>query len=196
MVVQVVHGLSRCWPWTSSAKQVLMLNVLEEVLELAGAEACAPVLAPIAHLLARCVAASHFQVSERALQFWHNQALSAGLLGRAHAPLVLPALYAPLFMQAQGHWNPTVEALAAAVLKHYADADTETFERCAAGAGAAAAAAAAAAAPPAQPQGASAGAIANRAVALGKDEEARQARREQWRSIDAAFAPGGGGLGR
>jgi len=36
--VPILNGLIRYWPWSSSAKQVLMMNELEEILELLGHE--------------------------------------------------------------------------------------------------------------------------------------------------------------
>jgi serine/threonine-protein phosphatase 2A regulatory subunit B' len=36
--VPILHGLIRYWPWSSSAKQVLVMNELEEILELLGHE--------------------------------------------------------------------------------------------------------------------------------------------------------------
>ena len=187
MIVPVCAGLTKCWPWTSSAKQVLMLNVLEEVLELAGAEACAPVLPSLTHLLSRCLAASHFQVVERALLLWHNHALAAGVLGGAHAGSVLPRLLPPLQRLSAGHWNPSVHALAGAVLKHYEEVDSAAYYRCAAAASASAAQAAQAA----LVAGVRAGggvSVGGGAAAQGSKEEALRARREAWRQFDAAAA--------
>mgnify|MGYP002023242004 FL=1 len=36
--VPILNGLIRYWPWSSSSKQVLMMNELEEILELLGHE--------------------------------------------------------------------------------------------------------------------------------------------------------------
>ena len=48
-----------------------------------------------------------------------------------YAPEVLPLLYSSLVKNASGHWNTTVETLAANVLKHYQDADPALFDKCA-----------------------------------------------------------------
>lgn len=130
-VVPVITGLIRCWPWSSSAKQITLLNEVEEVLELAGPEAVQPILRPLFRTLARCVGSSHFQVAERALFLWNNEnLLTHGILSRAHAAEVLPLLHAALQRNASGHWNATVETLAQNVLKHYMDADPAAYERC------------------------------------------------------------------
>jgi hypothetical protein len=58
----VVEGLVKSWPWTSSSKQVVFLNELEEVLELMGAEQVEQVLEPLFRTIAKCVGSRHFQV--------------------------------------------------------------------------------------------------------------------------------------
>jgi serine/threonine-protein phosphatase 2A regulatory subunit B' len=131
-VTFVITGLCKNWPWSSSAKQIVLLNELEEVLELSGHEAAAPALKPFFYMLARCVAAPHFQVAERALFLWRSEALASGVLGKPHVALALPALYAALSKQAAGHWNPTVETLAGSVLAHYQKCDPALFDKCAA----------------------------------------------------------------
>jgi len=134
-VVPVVQGLIRCWPWSSSSKQITLLNELEEVLELAGPEAVQPILRPLFRTLARCVGSTHFQVAERSLFLWNNEHLLAhGILSRAHAGEVLPLLFTSLQRNASGHWNTNVETLAQNVLKHYMDADPACYERCVAAA--------------------------------------------------------------
>ena len=118
-VTYVITGLCKHWPWASSAKQFLLLNELEEVLELAGHEAAAPALGSFFYVLKRCVAAPHFQVAERALFLWRSESLQSGVLGKPYASTVLPLLFDALVKQGAGHWNPTVETLANGVLAHY-----------------------------------------------------------------------------
>ena len=66
----VVEGLIKCWPWTSSSKQVVFLNELEEVLELMGAEQIEKVLEPLFRTVAKCVGCRHFQV--RVCMVWYG----------------------------------------------------------------------------------------------------------------------------
>jgi serine/threonine-protein phosphatase 2A regulatory subunit B' len=157
----VIRGLIKCWPLSSSAKQITLLNELEEVLDLAGPDAVLPVARQLFRALARCVGSTHFQVAERALFLWNNEALtSSGILAKAHAPVVLPLLFAALTKNASGHWNNTVETLAQNVLKHYQEGDAALYERCAA----------AAAREPAA------------------DAEEAKARAARWAAVDAAAA--------
>jgi serine/threonine-protein phosphatase 2A regulatory subunit B' len=110
----VIKGLVRSWPLSSSSKQITLLNELEEVLELAGPDHVLPVARPLFLTLAKCVGSTHFQVAERALFLWNNEALvTSGILSKAYASDVLPLLYTALTKNASGHWNTTVSTTAA-----------------------------------------------------------------------------------
>lgn len=167
--VPIITGLIKAWPWSSSSKQIVYLNELEEVLELAGPDAVQPVMRPLFLTLGKCVGSTHFQVAERALFLWNNEhLLNHGVLSKAYAGTVLPIIFSSLQANSSGHWNPTVETLAQNVLKHYMDADAALYERCA-------------------------------AAAASEPEEkaaAAAARRERWRAVEAAAAavaaPAGG----
>lgn len=73
--IPTIIGLLKCWPWSCSAKQVLLLNELEEILELIGPEQLEKVYEPLFKAMAQCVGSSHFQVAERALFLWNNDHL-------------------------------------------------------------------------------------------------------------------------
>lgn len=92
----------------------------------------ATVAAMVGRVLAQCASSPHFQVAERCLLLWNNERLAGagGLLGRAHADVMLPLLYPALTRvgAADGHWNDTVEALAANVLQLYRAWDPLTYD--------------------------------------------------------------------
>lgn len=71
----VVLGLIKSWPWTVSAKQVVFLNELEEILELMGPELIDTIIDQLFRTISKCVGSSHFQVAERALFLWNNDHL-------------------------------------------------------------------------------------------------------------------------
>lgn len=130
-LVIILAGILRGWPWTSSSKQIVYLNEIEEILGLSDAETIKPILKPLFTVLAKCVGCEHFQVAERALFLWNNEKLlNEGILSKAHVGIALPILFSSLQKQAAGHWNNTVEHLAKVVLKHYQDADRGLCDRC------------------------------------------------------------------
>ncbi|RHY17257.1 hypothetical protein DYB32_010546, partial [Aphanomyces invadans] len=105
----VVH-----WPKQSTAKQILFLNALEEVLE------CSPVdclndstKAKVTSVLAKCVASVHFQVAERTLFLWNSaQLVNHSIFNPQHTKQVLPILFPSLMVAFKTHWNVTVRMLA------------------------------------------------------------------------------------
>lgn len=129
--VPILNGLIRYWPWSSSAKQVLMMNELEEILELLGHEPLLLVRNVLFELIRKCLSSEHFQVTERTLFLWNNdQLINHGCLSKQHAPTLLPIIYTALVEKSEKHWNATVEGLATNVLKVYQDFDMKTYTMC------------------------------------------------------------------
>jgi len=129
--VPIVTGLVKFWPWATSAKTVLFLNELEEILELMGPDQLESVAPILYNCIKKCLASEHFQVAERTLFLWNNEHLvNVGCLSRAHAGSILPIIYGPLYKNSLGHWNGTVEGLAQNVLKLYMDYDMTLFDKC------------------------------------------------------------------
>lgn len=127
----IVNGLIKYWPWGSSAKVVLYLNELEEIMELMGPEELTELKDNLFPCIAKCLGSEHFQVAERTLFLWNNEHLvNVGCLSRGPAKDVLPIIYGPLYQNSVGHWNSTVEGLAQNVLKLYMDYDMNLFDQC------------------------------------------------------------------
>merc|ERR1711935_493312 len=59
----VLRGLLKYWPVTNSAKEVLFLGELEEILELTQATEFAKVMVLMFKQIARCISSAHFQVA-------------------------------------------------------------------------------------------------------------------------------------
>lgn len=128
LAVPVLKGLIKYWPSVNSAKEVLFLNEVEELLELTQAEEFQILLVPLFQQLARSIGSPHFQVAERALFLWHNEYIS-GLINE-HRKEVLPVLYPVLHVNSQSHWNPTVNNLTLNVLKIFMESDSALVEEC------------------------------------------------------------------
>jgi len=126
--VQVVMGLLKRWPITNSAKEVLFLVEMEELLELTHQPEFATVLNYLFRQLSKSMGSEHFQVAERALFYWHNEHI-CGLINDNRQE-VLPIVYPVLQANADKHWNPTVKGLASNVLKIFQDVDADLVLQC------------------------------------------------------------------
>ena len=124
----IILGLLRYWPVTSTSKEVLFLNEIEEILELTQPLEFARVETPLFKRIIACITSPHFQVAERALFLWNNDYILK-LIVNHRAELfhkLVPALYA----NSNSHWNQTVHGLTYNVLKLMMEADPALFESC------------------------------------------------------------------
>jgi len=126
--VSVLQGLLKYWPITNSAKEMLFLNELEELLELTQQEEFKQILGPLFRQLSHAIGSSHFQVAERALFLWHNDYIS-GLIADNRRD-ILPIIYPVLHFNSESHWNLTVKNLTYNVLKIFMELDTPLVEQC------------------------------------------------------------------
>lgn len=130
--VAIVKKLLSYWPWSSSIKQILLLDELEEIMELMTLEVLEKdgVLPLLLQTLSRCLASVHFQVAERTLLIWQNEHLiTDGLLKPQHSGVVLPHIL-PALLDGRGDWNKNVEGLARCVVEHYQSTDIELYDEC------------------------------------------------------------------
>jgi len=116
------------WPTTNSAKEVLFLNEIEDVLELSHGDDFKTVMVPLARQLAKSLGSSHFQIAERALFLWHNEYVSG--LFADNRSTILPILFPSLHANSQKHWNPTVLNLTQNVVKIFTDLDQPLVQEC------------------------------------------------------------------
>lgn len=122
----VIKGLLNFWPVTSSAKEVLFLNELEEVLELTKTEEFQEVAAPLFQQVAKSISSKHFQVAERALFLWNNEYISS--MSASYRQVVLPILYPALHSNSKQHWNQTVNTLTFNVIRMFMEVDGNLFD--------------------------------------------------------------------
>jgi len=123
-----ITSLLRFWPVSITAKQVLFLNEIEQILELTQPWDFHHVMVVLFRRLALCIRFPHFQVAERALFFWNNDYI-VKLINqnrRELFPIILEALYK------SKHWNSAVHGLTFNVLKLLMEADPELFDECSA----------------------------------------------------------------
>ena len=95
--IDISRGLITYWPWLNSAKQVLMVNELEEILEFVGYEQLIQIRDELWLLFKKQIGSTHFQVAERILFLWNNEHLvNSGCLSRQLSDTLFPVIYPEL----------------------------------------------------------------------------------------------------
>uniref|UniRef100_A0A2P2JEX4 Serine/threonine protein phosphatase 2A regulatory subunit n=2 Tax=Rhizophora mucronata TaxID=61149 RepID=A0A2P2JEX4_RHIMU len=124
----VIIGLLKYWPITNSSKEVMFLNELEEVLDSTRQPEFRRCMVPLFQQIASCLSSLHFQVAERALFLWNNEAVENLIMENRKVilPIVLPALERNF----RSHWNQAVRSLTLNVRKIFEDHDPELFNEC------------------------------------------------------------------
>lgn len=92
---EVVMGLLRYWPKINSPKEVMFLNEIEDIFEVMEPNEFLKIQIPLSAQLLKCIASSHFQVSEKVLCFWQNEYFLT--LVTENAEVVLPIIFASLY---------------------------------------------------------------------------------------------------
>ena len=124
----IILGLLRFWPVTSTAKEVLFINEIEEILELTQPLEFNRVLDPLFRRVNACITSPHFQVAERALFLWNNDYIMKLIVN--HRTQLFPKLIPSLYRNSKQHWNQTVHGLTYNVLKLLMEADPLLFDQC------------------------------------------------------------------
>mmetsp|Transcript_28928 Transcript_28928/g.25550 ORF Transcript_28928/g.25550 Transcript_28928/m.25550 type:complete len:563 (-) Transcript_28928:93-1781(-) len=123
----IIGGIIKYWPLTSSSKEVLLLNELEEIIEITPINQLKSFLQPIFKRLSKCIINQHFQVAERALFFWNNDLI--GTLTNDHKQQIFPIIVPALHNIKQIHWNNTVHSLSLNVTRMLIEIDTDLYTK-------------------------------------------------------------------
>merc|ERR1719499_1629274 len=123
----VIGGLLSYWPNQSAMKEQLFLNELEEVLEASTQKEVTKMLVPLFTQIAQCVSSPHFQVAERALFLWNNDAVAQ--FTNEHREQILPILYPALNANTSHHWNATVHSLAFNIIRMFMEMDIALWDK-------------------------------------------------------------------
>lgn len=124
----VLHHILDYWPRTFSAKEVLFLNEVEEILEMVQQPEFTVIMGPLFRRIAQCVGSPHFQVAERALFLWNNEYIVSLIAAERNA--VLPLVFEALYTNSRAHWNSTVHGLTCNVVKLFMEMDSTLFDQC------------------------------------------------------------------
>jgi len=128
MAEPIILGLLRFWPHSSSPKQVLFLNELEDLLELTQAPEFTKISPQLFERINACIDSPHFQVAERTLFLWNNEYIVSLIAQNRH--VILPIVLTSITENSQSHWNATVCSLGGNVLKLFQEMDKNFFKEC------------------------------------------------------------------
>ncbi|CAF1322899.1 unnamed protein product [Adineta ricciae] len=115
----IIKGLLKYWPKTSSVKEILFLNELEEILDIIDGQVFKSVCIPLFKQITRSATSSHFQVAERSLALWSNEYVVQMI--EENIEQILPVLLPPLCRISKSHWNTNIITLAYNLLKNLMD---------------------------------------------------------------------------
>merc|ERR1712151_874653 len=130
LAYDIIMAMRRFWPLSITAKQVLFLNNLEEMLEMTQPNEFLRLQEPLFRRLALCITCSHFQVAERTLFFWNNDYIVKLINQNRHA--LFPIIIGALYKNSKQHRNSAVHGLTFNVLKLLMEADPQLFDECSA----------------------------------------------------------------
>ncbi|XP_048585975.1 serine/threonine-protein phosphatase 2A 56 kDa regulatory subunit epsilon isoform isoform X1 [Nematostella vectensis] len=123
---EVILGLLRYWPKTSSQKEVMFLGEIEEILDVIDPAQFQKIEEALFKQIAKCVSSPHFQVAERALYFWNNEYIMS--LIEENSNVILPIMFSSLYRISKDHWNQTIVALVYNVLKTFMEMNGKLFD--------------------------------------------------------------------
>ncbi|KAI7853483.1 protein phosphatase 2A regulatory B subunit [Circinella umbellata] len=129
LTTEVILGILRYWPKVNSAKEIILLNELEDILEVSNPMELSKVMRPLFQRIARCVSSIHFQVAERTLYYWSNNNIVS--LINSNTDIVMPILFPSLYNHAKSHWNRTIQSLVYSALKMFMEVDPVLVDECA-----------------------------------------------------------------
>merc|ERR1712039_957722 len=130
LAYDIITVMLRFWPVSITAKQVLFLNELEEMLELTQPSDFHSMQEQLFRRLALCITCPHFQVAERTLFFWNNDYIVR--LINQNRQTTFPIIIGALYKNSKQHWNSAVHGLTFNVLKLLMEADPALFDVCSA----------------------------------------------------------------
>lgn len=124
---EVIQGLLTFWPVQSSSKEILFLNELDEILEITDKTEIHKIITPLFVQISKCLNSPHFQIAERSLFLWNNDAVASFTSDYNHE--ILPILYPSLAKNSKHHWNQTVQSLTFNVIRMFMDIDSALFDK-------------------------------------------------------------------
>ena len=132
--VPIINGVLKYYPFGNTAKELLFLDELQELIEVLSPSTLREVQEPIYRRLASCIEGEHFQIAEKALHFWGNEILNNTVIDtEMNRSVILPIVFKALYRNKDpdtAHWQVSIRDGAIFVLQRYEVADPELYARC------------------------------------------------------------------
>ncbi len=116
----------KIWPITNAAKEVLFLQELEEIFEMASTHDLSNIHVELFKRFSNCVISNHFQVAERILFLINNEQVQKMIT--ENKEVVLEVIMRGLLRSSKAHWNSTVQNMAMNAMKSLMEVDKTLFE--------------------------------------------------------------------
>ena len=124
----IIPGLLKYWPFSSSTKQIMFLNELDDIFEYVQEDDVASFLDQLALRLAKCIGGLHFQVSERTLLLWNSERFSTLLFESSrYRAQMFRIIFPILYDNQQGHWHENIRTLSGQILDQYKNIDKDLY---------------------------------------------------------------------
>jgi len=123
---RIIAYLLKIWPITNAAKEVLFLQELEEIFEMASTHSLTDVHESLFKRFSNCVISNHFQVAERILFLMNNEQIQK--MTTENKDVIFEILMKGLLESSKSHWNQTVQNMALNAMKSLMEIDNDLYE--------------------------------------------------------------------
>eukprot|EP01017_Pseudomicrothorax_dubius_P006366 TRINITY_DN1179_c0_g1_i3.p1 TRINITY_DN1179_c0_g1~~TRINITY_DN1179_c0_g1_i3.p1 ORF type:complete len:281 (-),score=97.40 TRINITY_DN1179_c0_g1_i3:151-993(-) len=127
LAIPLVEGLLRYWPFANSAKEVMFLAELLEVLEVCDINKLEPLVPKLFKRLIKCIAGPHLQVADRAMCFFENDYFLSIL--KTYKMLTFPMLVPVISHIADTHWHKVLQESLNALKTILKEIDFNAYEK-------------------------------------------------------------------
>lgn len=124
----IITAILKFWPKTNTAKEVIFLNELEEILHIIKPTKFQKIMEPLFDQIAKCVSSPHFQVAKCALHYWNDKNIM--YLIASNLTIILPIIFPSLYHNRKTHWNKTIRELINNALKISFEMNQKLFDEC------------------------------------------------------------------
>lgn len=125
---EVIMGLLRYWPKVNSPKEVLFLIEIEEIFEVIEPDEFVKIQIPLFVQLSKCISSPHFQVAERALNYWSSEYFCS--LVSENSETILPIIFSALVENETAHWNQAIHQMVYNAMKLFMDTNPILYDQC------------------------------------------------------------------